>query len=86
MRSFNKGNNTYWVLDDGHYCISDGSGWLPGVFETEEAAELGHELKHLENWGLLQRLQDEANKRNAGDGGKITVADMQRAAETHKSN
>lgn len=80
MKSFSKGSNTYWPHNDGHFSISDEGGWLPGAFENEEAADLGHELKHMENWGLLQRLQNEANQRSGGTGGVITVADLKMPA------
>lgn len=54
----------------------------PGAYENEEAADLAHALlgsdalKYYEAWDLLQRLQDEANARNGGMGGVITVADL----------
>nr|WP_318375388.1 hypothetical protein [Enterobacter sp.] len=48
--------------DDG-YVIYDDSGWLPGLYESSEAAELALKQKHLENWGRLQRLQDESDGR-----------------------
>lgn len=80
MHRKNKGDNVYWFTDAGTVVISDSGGWVPGIFENEEAADIAHELKRLENWGLLQRLQNEANERNGGTGGVITFADLKIAA------
>ena len=81
-RPFSKGKNQYWLGEEGYFSISDEGGWLPGAYENEEAADLAHDLlgsdalKYYEAWDLLQRLQDEANARNGGMGGVITVADL----------
>lgn len=63
-------------LDDGLFVISDEGGWLPGVYASAIAADLAQQIKHLEEWGVLQRLQNEANERNGGFDGTITEFDL----------
>lgn len=55
-------------IDKG-YVISDEGGWLPGVYESEEAAQMALQQKDHEDWGKLQRLQDES-------GGVITLKQL----------
>ncbi|MBV4365906.1 hypothetical protein [Erwinia phyllosphaerae] len=43
------------------WMIADEGGWLPGVYESEEAARQAFTIKSKENWGILQRLQDESD-------------------------
>lgn len=61
---------------DDTFVISDDGGWLPGCYDSFETAEKAHAVKHLENWNFLQRLQNEANTRNAGVDGVITLNDI----------
>lgn len=56
------------------FVISDEGGWLPGVYESEKAANLALLQKHCENWGRLQRLQHESD-------GLITIEQLQAAAK-----
>ncbi|MRT14954.1 hypothetical protein GJV07_22000 [Enterobacteriaceae bacterium RIT711] len=70
----NRRNKVYPVNDS--FVIADEGGWLPGSYASREAANKAHEIKHLENWGILQRLQDEANERAGGVGGDITLEDL----------
>lgn len=72
----NRGKEVYQINDS--FVIADEGVWLPGSYSSLEAANKAHEIKHLENWGILQRLQDEANERAGGVGGDITLADLMR--------
>lgn len=59
------------------FLISDGNGWLPGCYDSFETATKAHDVKHLENWCFLTRLQYEANIRNGGTEGVITLKDIE---------
>lgn len=60
----------------GECCISDGGGWLPGAYESREAAELALVHATTDHYRMLPRLQKQANERNGGTGGVITLADL----------
>lgn len=59
-------------LTDGSYAISADGVWMPGAYESAEAAELAFGFPDV----ILQRLQDAANNRSGGIGGTITLADL----------
>lgn len=57
------------------YCISDEGGWLPGVYESCEVAELALKYKNLDNWRFLQKLQDIANE-NPDEDKRVITEDL----------
>ena len=66
MRAIYEGNKTLYLPTkevDG-WLISDGGTWLPGRYETEEAARMAFEF----GYGVLQKLQD-----NVNPDGSITI-------------
>lgn len=62
---------TIYPVDDGFVC-ANGGGYLPGCYETFEAAEFALGI----DCNALQALQDAANKRVGGCGGIITMSDL----------
>lgn len=69
-------SNKVHKVDD-TFVIADEGGWLPGCYDSRATADKALTVKHLENWGFLRRLQDEANQRNGGVDGVITLSDIQ---------
>lgn len=65
----------------GLYVIGRGEWWLPGNYDSEEAARMALRL----GVRTLQRLQEAANARSSdGKTGVITVADLERYLRTKK--
>lgn len=64
-----KVNDTFVIADEG--------GWLPGCYDSRITVEKALTVKHHEEWGFLKRLQDEANQRNGGVDGVITLSDIE---------
>ena len=60
-----------YSVKDG-FVVSEDEVWLPGCFETEALAALAVQYPSAD----LQRLQDAANERAGGQGGIITVKDL----------
>lgn len=58
-------------VDDRFVISADGS-WLPGSFESEEAARQAFRLPG----DILQRLQNEANTKMGGSSGVLTLVDV----------
>lgn len=57
---------------EGGYVISKSGFWKPGSYVTRRAARLALSLPDT----ILQALQDNANVRNGGKGGRITEEDL----------
>ena len=56
------------------FVISSHQVWMPGAYDTERTARYAFRFKDRE----LQQLQDEANKRNGGFDGVITMDDLKK--------
>lgn len=61
-----------YKLDDGLYVIADGSGWLPGVYDSEETARMAFDVSREQ----LICLQEQENKLS----GYITLSALQSLA------
>jgi hypothetical protein len=63
-----------WGEEEKGYTISDMGGWIPGIYESKEAAIKGFKLS-LEDFGAITELNDKVcniNKENR----KITIWDI----------
>lgn len=56
----------------GNFVIAEGQVWLPGSYESRQAADFAFVFSYQ----ALQDLQDAANQRAGGTGGTITMADL----------
>lgn len=58
--------------DEKEWCISDGGGWLPGVYESELAAWYAFDFEYE----VLGALQNSKNENAGGQGGVISLEDL----------
>lgn len=65
-----------WEDENGQCVISDNGGWLAGVYENKAVAKVALAQSTEESFGKLSRLQAEANARNGGTSGVITLNDL----------
>lgn len=68
MKSIKLKDGTVYQVDGG-FVISDEGGWLDGVYDSVESAELGIMNRAKEDWAYLGRLRDSINineNRNIG--------------------
>lgn len=55
------------------FVISENGTWIPGSYESEEAARLAFDCSDID----LHILQNRKNEQAGGKGGTITLADVQ---------